>query len=583
MKKAFKSSGLYCIIGILVCFGILHYGQVRVENAVLHRGNTSRPITLPLSQKMDDGEKFSVRFAISNPLNLPYDLNIVPDDCAETMVVNGFVLSLKDYPERCNFKKGFWIADSVTAPHRVGNETHYEISLTNGGGIAGINIFPKDNSFLLLFLKIMIAVLAGLFLVPVAKHLEFNSFVIFCVFSGVLLRFAMFYALPYTQFSMDIDGHLAYIQYIIDNRSIPAAKDCWSCYHPPVYYASAVPSFLLGEWFGYASTSGAQVLSLVLSLILLVTGLIILKQIVYGIPLGIASILWTVWPVLLLVAPRIGNDQLFYALHTLCLLAGFNYIKNGKGMSLILAVVCAALAVWTKATGYVSLGLVLLFTFVGFVKTNKLHRPSRTEIVGWALLLLVFAGLAVEKIVGSGDLVANIDTLHSRLGVGNEARNFLYFDLRSFLIEPYTDGWADGQGREYFFNYALKTSLFGEWRLVDTAMGRALASLMSLSLLGLVVLSIRGWWKTRMNIYHWVLFIQGILFFVALGFLRYKYSYACSADFRYILPVLLSFLPYVGLGVYREEYTLKWKVLGFITVSIFAVCSVMLMSFIFVT
>lgn len=577
MKKAIKSLGLYCIIGILICFGILHYGQVRVENAVLYRGNTSRQITLPLSQKMDDGEMFKVRFVISNPLNLPYDLNIVPDDCAESMVVNGVVLSLKDYHERCNFKKGFWIADSVTTPHRVGNETHYEISMTNGGGIAGINVFPKDNSTLLLFLKIMIALLAGLFLVPVAKHFGFGSFVVFCMFLGVLLRFAMFYALPYTQFSMDIDGHLAYIQYIIDNHSIPAAKDCWSCYHPPVYYASAVPSFLLGEWIGYASTSGAQIFSLVLSLILLVCGLIVLKEVVHGIPFGVASILWTVWPVLLLAAPRIGNDQLFYALHTLCLLTGFNYIKNGKGKNLVIAVVCAALAVWTKATGYISLGLVLLFTFVGFVKTNKLHRPSRTEIIGWALLLLVLAGLAVEKIVGSGDFVANIDTLHSRLRVGNEARNFLYFDLRTFLIEPYTDGWADGQGREYFFNYAFKTSLFGEWRLVDTAMGRTLASLMSLSLLGLIVLSIRGWWRTKMDVCHWILFIQGMAFFAALAYLRYRYPYACSNDFRYIMPALLSFLPYIGLGVYQEEYTLKWKALGMVIVAVFAVCSVMLM------
>lgn len=333
----------------------------------------------------------------------------------------------------------------------------------------------------------------------------------------------------------------------------------------------------------YNSCSGAQAFSLVLSIILLVCGLFLLKEFVSGVPLGIASVLWTVWPLLLLVAPRIGNDQLFYTLHVLCVVAGFNYIKNRNGKHLVAAVVCAALAVWTKSTGYVTLGLVMLFAVFGFVKTNQLHRTTKTEIAGWILLALVFVSLVVIKIFSNGELVANINSLHSSLKVENEAKNFLYFDMKSFLTEPYTNGWVDGQGREYFFNYAFKSSLFGEWKLVDTAVGRTLASLISLSLLGLIVFAIRGWWKTRMNIYHWVLFIQGILFFVALVFLRYKYSYACSADFRYILPVLLSFLPYVGLGVYREEYTLKWKVLGFITVSIFAVCSVMLMSFIFVT
>ena len=104
---------------------------------------------------------------------------------------------------------------------------------------------------------------------------------------------------------------------------------------------------------------------------------------------------------------------------------------------------------------------------------------------------------------------------------------------------------------------------------------------MSLSLLGLIIFAIRGWWKTRLDIYHWILSIQGIAFFAALAYCRYKYPYACSNDFRYIMPALLSFLPYVGLGVYQNGYSLKWKILGLITVMIFAVCSVVLISHIF--
>ena len=82
MKKLFKSLELYCVIGILICFGILHYGQVRVENIVLHQGLTESLIILPLSQSMGVGERFSVSFVVSNPLNAPYELNLLPDDCA---------------------------------------------------------------------------------------------------------------------------------------------------------------------------------------------------------------------------------------------------------------------------------------------------------------------------------------------------------------------------------------------------------------------------------------------------------------------------------------------------------------------
>ena len=366
MKNLFKSLELYCVIGILICFGILHYGQVRVENIVLHQGLTESLIILPLSQSMGVGERFSVSFVVSNPLNAPYDINIIPDDCAESIIVNGNAISLMNY-DRCNFGKGFWLKDSVTSPHRVGNRTHYEINLMNKGGIAGINIFPKDYSTLLFFMKLMIAIFTGLTMASIAKRFKLNRFLLLCILIGVFLRFAMFYAMPYTQFTMDVEGHLSYIQYIVDNHSIPDAKDCWTCYHPPVYYTSAVPSFLLSGLIGYASSSGVQAFSLALSIFLLLCGLIILKKFVSGIPLQIAAILWTVWPTLLLVAPRIGNDQLFYALHVACLLAGFNYIKNGKGLHLIIATTSAALAVWTKSTGYITIGLVILFAFIGFV------------------------------------------------------------------------------------------------------------------------------------------------------------------------------------------------------------------------
>ena len=451
----------------------------------------------------------------------------------------------------------------------------------NKGGIAGINIFPKDYSTLLFFMKLMIAIFTGLTMASIAKRFKLNRFLLLCILIGVFLRFAMFYAMPYTQFTMDVEGHLSYIQYIVDNHSIPDAKDCWTCYHPPVYYTSAVPSFLLSGLIGYASSSGVQAFSLALSIFLLLCGLIILKQFVSGIPLQVAAILWTVWPTLLLVAPRIGNDQLFYALHVACLLAGFNYIKNGKGLHLIIATTSAALAVWTKSTGYITIGLVILFAFIGFVKTNQLHRPYKTEIVGWVLLSLVFIGIVAGHLSHDGNFVAYASSLNSSLRVGNEAKNYLYFDLKSFLTEPYTNGWADGFGREYFLNYALKSSLFGEWKLVNTSTGNTLALLMSLSLLGLIIFAIRGWWKTKLDIYHWILFIQGVAFLAALAYCRYKYPYACSNDFRYIMPALLSFLPYVGLGVNQNGFSLKWKILGMITVMVFVVCSAMLMSNIF--
>jgi len=582
LKKILRNFEFRCIVGILACFAFLQYGQIRVENVILHQGENDEKTSLPISRKMNQGEIFRVSFIISNPLNLHYDLNIIPDDCAESLTINGADIFLSDYSGRCNYSKGFVLADSVTAPHRIGPRTTYELILKNGGGPGGINVFPKGTGFTDA-LEIVIAILAGLALASLCKRRKWHSFLLFCIVFGVFLRFAMFSALPYTQFANDVEGHLAYIQYIADNLAIPAADECWTCYHPPVYYTVAAPSLVVSGLLGFASSAGVQLFSLALSILVLICGLALLKKLVDGKCLTIAAALWTVWPTLLLVAPRIGNDQMFIALHVLCLLSGFNYIRYRKGSSLVFAVVCAALAIWTKSTGFISLALVILMAVVGYYKNRLPEKfaPSKTEIISWVLLLLVFVGLAFEKTIGEGNLVSNANSLHSGLRVGNEAGNFLYFDLKPFLMEPYTSAWADGLGREYFFNYAFKSSLFGEFKLVETAFGKTLVSLISASFLGLIVFAIRGWWKTKLDVYHWILFIQGILFFAALGFLRYQYPYACSNDFRYIMPALLSFVPYVGLGIYQKEFSLKWKFLGIATVLVFVVCSVLLMGCVF--
>ena len=66
------------------------------------------------------------------------------------------------------------------------------------------------------------------------------------------------------------------------------------------------------------------------------------------------------------------------------------------------------------------------------------------------------------------------------------------------------------------------------------------------------------------------------LFIAALMFLRIKVPYSCSNDFRYIAPVVLSFIPFVAMGVNVEGGSLKWKVLGYALVAGFVLSTVIL-------
>lgn len=572
----FKLPELYCVILLAACIVAGLAMRVSIDNIVLVRDNSPEEVSFPVAKKMNDGELFKIELDIHDPFHIAYDLRVVPDDCAESIFENGNEIDVSEIHDRCNFSKGFVLVDSVLALHRVGDRTHFIFNLKNNGGDAGLNLFIYQKSPSAAAANVGAVVFFALLCMLVARRFKLRGALLFLFFIGVILRAVFFANIPYTTYSNDVDGHVAYVQYIIEKHEIPPADACWSCYHPAFYYLSAAPSFVLGDWAGVSGTTGLQVFSLLVSVATLILGLLFLKAFLTGSAFGIASVLWVLWPLMILVAPRVGNDQMFYLLHILCLWGGINYLNKGRGKYLIVSVVASALAMWTKTTAAVTMGMVFLFAVCGYVQNFRLLRPSRSELVAWVLFAALVVGVCLQKLIGEADLVGNASGLNSRLRVGNEAFNYIFFDLRNFIIHPFTSAWNDEWGRQFFWNYTFKSALFGEFELSRVALGRTFATLVSVTFLGLLVYAVRGFWKTRLNTVHWLLLIQGAAFIAALMFLRIKLPYACSNDFRLIAPAILSFIPFVALGVNVEGASVKWKVLGYALVAGFVLSTVFL-------
>lgn len=546
--------------------------KISIENVKFVQDGKAETASFPFVKNIEINKPFNMEFDIASHFDFAYDMWIVPDDCAEAIAIDGVEASLSDIQNRCSFSKGFVLADDFLAPYKHGGTTHYSLTLKNKGGPGGMALFIKMTSKIGWLINGLIFISLAMFFALLARRLRLGKTLIVLLFVGIVFRCFFFMATPYKKFSMDVEGHISYIQYVIENHSVPGNQECWSCYHPPVYYVSAVPSYLLSEFLGMPGTTGLQTFSLLLSVLTTFFGLLFLRKILEGRNLVLASVLWIFWPLMIMVAPRIGNDQLFYLLHVLCLWAGISYFKDGRGNYLIVAVVATALALWTKTTGVVTLGMLFVLMVGGFFAKGELRKPTRSEVVSWSLFIVLIAAFVLQKLLGS-DLVGNADYLNSSMKVQNEAFNYLYFDLRSFLEYPWTSCWNSMMGRNFFWNFALKTSLFGEWDMLPTAEGRLCATIMSVLLLGLVVYGIRGFWKKRLDFVHWILFLQGIAFFGSLATLRLKYPFACSNDFRYILPVLLSIVPFVANGVTLKESSTIWKVGGYVIVLAFVVSS----------
>lgn len=356
--------------------------------------------------------------------------------------------------------------------------------------------------------------------------------------------------------SHDASGHVAYVKHIGHERALPDAGDCAQCYHPPLYYLTAVGPYMgAAAWLPGAGGSVLQLVSVLLFNLFILSCVRIVQRCVGSSELQIGFVaLVALWPSSFLHAVRVGNDLLLYPLFALALLSMLKWQQEDRSRPLFLAAALTGLAMLTKSNAVVLVALLLVLlgtTFVssawrgGSVRAAIGEHLPRTAVV--LAILLLASGIALHgplssKLRGESEdvLVGNVDALPEGLRVENGPLNYLVFDLADYVRSPYANAWRDEGGRQYFWNYLVKTALFGEW---DLGVGtRRIATLLSLLFLVLLpfgiwgaVITARDVGKDRSAAF---LLAATVLMLASLAANRYLHPFACSGDFRYILPVL---------------------------------------------
>jgi len=569
---------LFFIISLCVLF--LIFEGVSPKNVQIKDRWISIDSSFPITQKMKDNERLRVVFDVEPIIKNAYSLRIIPDDCVEIVLINGQALDVYEIQGRCNFSSGLILDQEMLKPFLSENKTNFEIEVKNNGGPGGINVLVLPELSLISFLaRIIFTISSLLFCVFLLRRLKTSFTFAFLLGIGVLVRVFFFLDLSYTQFAYDVDGHVEYIKLIAEHNKLPDINECWTCYHPPIYYSVSQPFWRMGSILSISETQMLQFQSLLFSILTLFFGFFCLKQFLCGKSLVLGSVLWCFWPTLILSAPRIGNDQFFYVTHIITLWLCIKYIATTnprRGKYLLLAVIISALSYWTKSTGIISIGIMSLTILIGYFPRES-NKPTKTELIAIIASIFLVASILLIKIYGNSNLVGNASGLHSGLRVGNEPANYLFFDIKDFIVHPYASPWEDAGGRQYFWNYLFKTSLFGEFKILTNQTGLWLATFINLSFLGVLFFAFRGWWKSKITKTTFLLMSQAIAFIAALFFLRFSHPYSCSNDFRYILPILLSLIPFVANGVFDFDTTQKWKVVGALIILTFAGSSVLLL------
>jgi hypothetical protein len=383
---------------------------------------------------------------------------------------------------------------------------------------------------------------------------------------GVALRVAYLFVTPFSVRTHDVDQHVEYVDYLLAHHAIPSPGAGWAFYHPPFYFILAALLWRALMVVGVTARStllvALQVQSLAYFLgflaFCLLTGELWLARLPddrLGPDPGIRSrlrvlfaALMCLWPSGIIHSTRVGNDDLFYLFFGGALFFTTRWWQDRRDRDLHVAASFAALATLTKSNGLVVFMLlaVLFGTRIALDEERSVRAYARRAWPG-VVLFFVSAGLtlgraAIDTLSGRRHnlLVGNADRLTKALAVGNGAANYLWFDVKMFVTQPYSSSWVDDSGRQYFWNFALKTSLLGDFQF-DGAWLSNLAVLLSASLLAILGCLVLGAARqTKQDLVGELpLFAAIALAFASLAALRMSIPMACSNDFRYVLPILM--------------------------------------------
>ncbi len=433
-----------------------------------------------------------------------------------------------------------------------------------------------------------------------------NKAIIFILLLGLAINIFYLLKTPYNVRNHDVDGHIKYIEYVAQNFKIPHPDICWECHQAPLYYILAGAIYkafiLLGVGDKDTIYFILQVFSLLLFFVFSVVSVLILKKVFIAnkseeikstalrkLIFYLVSMLFVFWPTNIIHSVRITNDTLFYVFYALVILFLIKWLEGNNNKNFYFAILFSLLAFITKAHGILAFALVGSCVIFSFIKNKKRLNNLKFYFKISSILITVFligffasrlGARTIDKINGEGQksnlMVWNVAGLNERLFTDNKVKNYIYFDTKIFLTEPYIDNWNDKYGRQYFWNFLLKNSLFGEFffkgiMAENIAIGiSALLLMMIFWIIGSMLFSVKESFKN-----NFVLKINAV--FLLFSFLAHRIILSANGDFRFILPILISFCSFAGVGIleYRRKGVKNMEYIGYGILSLFIILSML--------
>jgi len=540
MKKILREPLLYLLPLLAVLYLIVIPAHMEISDIKITRNGITENIKLPYSIDMADNAVFFISYDLSIKDKKTAKFNVIPDDCIQEILINKEKFPLDSIKGLCDYHKGVYFDFSEYVQEGL---NHFEFRMTNTGGPGGLQIEVPYNGLKGTSLLHFIFILFFLFsTILILRKLKFKFRVILIILLGIAVRLVVYTYTGPMQNPYDVGAHLQYIQIIAEEKRIPKSDEGWSTFHPPLYYvASAIIKNVADRYDPNFTNRILQQESLLISFASVVLAVALIISLFGNCWVAyLASLVSVLWPGFVFAAPRIGNDGLFYFGALFCMLFAHRYWRLHKNWDMLLASIGASIALAGKSNGFVVLGVWIIVYILNVLRFLKIG--SLKTLFASVLIVVLFAGFSNYRAIVNVfegkkfELVGNSSGLNGNLRVNNEAGNYLYFDLQDYLLNAYASPWIDKGGRQYYWNYALKTSLFGELRPWNSPIGHTIATILSSLALLIFMLALWGIIHSKFKDFPPLLFM--VFLFAAHIYLRILNPYSCSNDFRYIFPAL---------------------------------------------
>lgn len=447
---------------------------------------------------------------------------IVADDCIQHLIIDGeqAPAGLCAYPNAVRYRLPF----SLTR-----QEVHIQTLVRNTGGGSVFYVFPAPSSLNMIALDVIqyLSLLGFVLLLSGWLAGRFWSIPLAIILAIAIFQ-RSFYSnyLPYGYRDYDTIGHLQYMQYLLQEASIPPAQEGWQYYHPPGFHILS-----LAVWKGMEALYGGEVpafgrvlqnLALLLScccLILLtwVGRLLFQHKEMPASSFLLSMTLASTFPGLAVLSSRANNDGILTLFALFILACALWLWQSADRLPSLLGFFAAALALLVKSSALV---FCCAFGFLHlFVARLRFLAKCKRIFIGFMLIALLYGPYAYTRFIEQGErhLVGNQAANHPDMFTDtDDVWSFIWFNPASIMQHPYPSAYSGDERRRFVWEYYLRTGLFGEFQAPSEVQ-----------------------WLTHVLLFHAQFLIPLLIWGVILGFRR-PWNDSVWPAFVFLMAVIAS-------------------------------------------